>query len=402
MRNSGKLKKEQILCIAAGLALAAGMYFSQKDQTVFIREGNAVYVQRPAPDEAEDSREILINGEKVSLSVSARKRTLQEAEALCDRLAEALPEQILAENEGTDPVTKDLELKTTYTGFPGVRVTWEQEASGVIDTKGKLCAEAVTEPVETSLCCRLSVECAEGKYERKLEIPVTVQPQEEGASAEGIRALLAKANEKDPEKERMALPLEENGLSLTYAEVADRTPLIFLFLGLVSAVLLGLRPKEEEKKRKKERENELLLDYSEVVSKLMIYTGAGLTTRNAFLKLASENDKTGRAVYRELQRTAADLNHGMPEGEAYTLFAGRCGPGCYMRLASLLERSIRTGGIAVRSELELEMGEAFEQRKNTAARLGEEAGTKMVVPLMMSLAAVLLVTAVPAILKMNG
>ena len=81
MRNSGKLKKEQILCIAAGLALAAGMYFSQKDQTVLIREGNAVYVQRPAPDEAEDSREILVNGEKVSLSVSARKRTLQEAEA---------------------------------------------------------------------------------------------------------------------------------------------------------------------------------------------------------------------------------------------------------------------------------------------------------------------------------
>ena len=46
------------------------------------------------------------------------------------------------------------------------------------------------------------------------------------------------------------------------------------------------------------------------------------------------------------------------------------------------------------------MQEAFEQRKNMAKRQGEEAVTKLMLPLGLSLIAVLIITAVPAMLTM--
>ena len=46
--------------------------------------------------------------------------------------------------------------------------------------------------------------------------------------------------------------------------------------------------------------------------------------------------------------------------------------------------------------LELEMEDAFEQRKTTARRLGEEAGTKLLLPLFIMLGIVMIIVIVPA------
>ncbi len=47
--------------------------------------------------------------------------------------------------------------------------------------------------------------------------------------------------------------------------------------------------------------------------------------------------------------------------------------------------------------LELEMNDAFEQRKTTAKRLGEEAGTKLLLPLFLLLGIVMVIVIVPAL-----
>ena len=46
--------------------------------------------------------------------------------------------------------------------------------------------------------------------------------------------------------------------------------------------------------------------------------------------------------------------------------------------------------------LELEAEEAFEERKSMARKLGEEAGTKMLFPMILMLGAVMLILAFPA------
>ncbi|MFR1059968.1 MAG: hypothetical protein ACLSEY_05695 [Enterocloster sp.] len=61
-----------------------------------------------------------------------------------------------------------------------------------------------------------------------------------------------------------------------------------------------------------------------------------------------------------------------------------------------LEQNRKNGSRNLRERLRLEMAEAFEERKHQARRLGEEAGTKLLVPLFLLLAVVMVMIAVPA------
>ncbi len=51
--------------------------------------------------------------------------------------------------------------------------------------------------------------------------------------------------------------------------------------------------------------------------------------------------------------------------------------------------------------LEIETKEAFEERKNQAKRYGEEAGTKLLIPMIMILLVVMIVIMYPALVNFN-
>ena len=73
-----------------------------------------------------------------------------------------------------------------------------------------------------------------------------------------------------------------------------------------------------------------------------------------------------------------------------------------MRSAAVHEafRAFRTepenGSKNLRETLRLEMAEAFEQRKHQARRMGEKAGTKLLVPLFLLLGVVMVTIMLPA------
>ena len=62
---------------------------------------------------------------------------------------------------------------------------------------------------------------------------------------------------------------------------------------------------------------------------------------------------------------------------------------------------MRKGTKGLTDLLKKEAREAFEDRKNEARRLGEEAGTKLLGPMFMMLAVVLLIIVVPAFLTVQ-
>ena len=90
----------------------------------------------------------------------------------------------------------------------------------------------------------------------------------------------------------------------------------------------------------------------------------------------------------------------MAEQKAYSDFAGRCSLSSYLKLVSLLEQNRKTGDSRLRLALLQEAREAFDQRKNTARQLGEEAGTKLMLPLIISLITVMITVAVPAMMTL--
>lgn len=394
-----KITREQILCVAAGLLLSAAS-FVQREDFLLENDDGSYRIERPDYGNAAEDHELFYETEtgreKITVSVSSRMYSAEESEALFEQMIEPATAAMLSVNTDITEITEDLSFVSSLPGYPGITVSWKSDDPVHIGTGGEILNDDVSEP----LCAVVKVTFSSETLTKTYEIPVIICPDNDEGSAsekEGIEELIFKADKENGTERFMVLPEALYGRRLKYSEPFDASPLILLAMGVVSALLLRLKPVEDEKKRKKERENELLLDYSDIVSKLIVYIGAGLTVRNAWEKLASEHEGEKRAVYSEIAIAASELKNGETENRVYLKFAKRCGLRCYTRLASLLDQNSKTGDDALLTALELEMDEAFEQRKNTARRLGEEAGTKLILPLMMLLVTVLVMVASPAL-----
>lgn len=62
----------------------------------------------------------------------------------------------------------------------------------------------------------------------------------------------------------------------------------------------------------------------------------------------------------------------------------------------MLSQNLRKGSRGITDLLAREAEEAFEDRKNMAKKLGEEAGTKLMIPMFIMLAVVFVIVTVPA------
>lgn len=118
-----------------------------------------------------------------------------------------------------------------------------------------------------------------------------------------------------------------------------------------------------------------------------------------YQKLMDDGRQKPRYAYQEMYETSCQMRGGVPEGKAFMEFGRRIGLQQYMKLGSLLEQNRKNGSKNLRDTLKVEMAEAFEQRKHQARRLGEEAGTKLLLPLFMMLSIVMVMIAVPALME---
>jgi hypothetical protein len=97
--------------------------------------------------------------------------------------------------------------------------------------------------------------------------------------------------------------------------------------------------------------------------------------------------------------TCNAIRDGESESSAYRKFAERVGLGSYQRLVRILIQNLQTGSRGLCQLLEQESQNALEERKALARKLGEEAGTKMLLPLMMMLGIVIAIIMVPAMMS---
>ena len=234
------------------------------------------------------------------------------------------------------------------------------------------------------------------------------QLSEEQRLLSALTQSLSDSNESAMNEALLQLPAELLGRHLSYSEKADRSYLVFPFLGVAAAAAIYMQRGAKLKEERKKREAQLLLDYSELVSKLIVYLGAGFTVRNAFEQILTHFDALvangqheNRCLYDELRILSRQLSRSIPESTVYADFARRINLKPYTKLISLIEQNRKNGSKNLRTLLSLEMEDAFEQRKTTAKRLGEEAGTRLLLPLFLQLGIIMAIVVVPAMTSLS-
>ena len=242
-------------------------------------------------------------------------------------------------------------------------------------------------------------ETEETEVEPEQEVNETEQRQKE------LREIIEEYNQQKQDPDYYYLPDSWDGQTLKWQKPGESTGTLLAALALFAAVVLMLKKAREQQEEMAKRAEQLLMDYPSLIMKFTLLIQAGMTVRRAFQKISSDYlrncPKEGRYAYEDVTTTCHEMDSGVTEAEGYENFGRRCDLQIYIRLGALLSQNLRKGTKGLSELLKLESIQAFEERKARAKRLGEEAGTKLLLPMFLMLAVVLIIVIVPAFLTMQ-
>ncbi len=413
-RRNGRQWRVSLLMVAGSAALYAALRLVPGGQGILSEDGK---ILREGYGGENREYQVFVKGleeEAVPLivPVGARIYTREEAQKAFSRIMENIAEQIRGDNPSLMEVRSDLALPSQIQEA-GVRLRWSVSDPEYMDTSGRICREA-GQSRELILSVQLSAEVTEeetGRYYENYEIPIRLLPPEQTVQEKRREALIDQLHMQDEEQqaqEWLELPSVFDGHALSYEVKEQNGYEAILLLGILAAVLWWAKEQTGDRERQKKREKELLLDYADVLSKLIVLIGAGLTIRNAWERIVHDYEAAKaqgrqkvRAAYEEMSETCGQMQRGVSEGKAYRDFGRRCRLRPYLKLSSLLEQNRKAGTKNLRAMLQTEMADALEQRKSLARRLGEEAGTRLLMPLFLMLGIIMVMIMVPAMMTMG-
>lgn len=288
-----------------------------------------------------------------------------------------------------------------------VSAEWEFDPYGYVTMDGGIVYDEIG---RDGVLINATVSLVCGEYEMEYSFPFRIEEKKlskEEVVLQGLSEWISKQMELEG-VESIELPSEVAGYKLTWSEKKDRLAIKVLFLEMVAVLMIAIANKKKLEKEEKERLQRLEEDYPDIVNQLVVLLGAGMTMRQAWAKISSQyEDKRRnemlekREAYEEIYYMNRRILEGENERIVYQDFVDRTNAMCYRRLIRLLLNNLEKGSKGLCNLLEEECEEAFEQRILAAKAKGEEASTKMLVPLMIMMVLVMAIVLLPAIISFS-
>ena len=356
-------------------------------------------------------RELLVSSEgeepeTLTVLVEPRRLSGEESRELLTQTAEQMEAFILGDNPSLEEVRTDLKLAGQIPGLP-IEVDWELDSYEVLNLDGSIRRENLKEEGSiVELTAYLVCNGEETVYRACAKVlPPVLSAQEQ--FAQELKTELEDLQNKSSEKDRKELPIWVKCKKLIWKEKKQSSALCLLLLTLSGIAVLYTAKDRELARRAKERECQMRRDYGRIVSKLVLLMGAGAAIRTAwelvvrdYQKKRENGQEELRYAYEEMALACREMQNGTAEIKAYENFGFRCRVPCYMKLSVLLEQNLRKGSRGLTALLKAEVQEALEQRKEQAVCTGEEAATKLLVPMILMLIVVMVLILVPAGMSM--
>lgn len=332
-----------------------------------------------------------------SLTVEAIAPTKEEADRLFD-------ETILIIEEDFKEVKTKAPLKESYLEDK-VEAKWRFLPYGIIDEKGEVKSEKLLEDI-TWVQAEVALQCGNYKREYTFSFPLEKpKPTEQEAMLLQVEKEIASQMEEEGTA-GIVLPTKINGKTIKWSKHKEYiTPKILLLEGIAAVMVYFLSIKKKKEDFKK-RISEMEEDYPDLVSQLALLLSAGMTTRQAWNRIANlyhfkrkSNIVKEKEVYEGIVRMNRLLSEGESERTVYQKFSEEIPAGCYRKLMRILVGNLEKGAQGISRRLEEESQFSFEQKINIAKKKGEEASTRMMLPLMIMMLIVMGVVILPAMLE---
>ena len=264
------------------------------------------------PDSGEIMYELeVIQGEsidEIQVYVGERVLTDEELELVFAQAEKLLEERFLGENEGMDMIENPVNLINTLPEYD-MQVRWYIEDREVIDYWGNIYQgndEKATRVIATLVYEKEAGEGVEKSREYIYEPKVRPYSEKQLHNME-IMEIFDTADENSANRDSVILPQSHNGKRLQYRIKKENAVFRFiLIIPLIIAVVI-IEKRSMKANRKKKLQEELTREYPEIISKLSLLTGAGMTPYNALKRIAA--DGNGEA-YRRLAAVVGNIQSG--------------------------------------------------------------------------------------------
>ena len=348
-------------------------------------------------------------GEEIPFHIQVKEQLYSEAqiEEFFKDARERIPNEILGENKSLEKIWTDLELMDQLEENPAA-IAWETSNGEYITPYGE---RTDKELEEDALDMEITATLTLQDMEERVTFPIRLvrkELNEEEAFLNQVKEEIEQRQEESRTEAAFELPKDIDGVSLTWFKENTMSVGGIFFLIVLAAGLVYWKEEKDIEKQEKLRKEQMMLDYPDIVSKLTLLLGAGISLQRAWEKMIREylqkrekKQIKERFIYEEMAFAYREMENGVSIQAALNHFGVRCDLPVYLKFSTLLAQNVRRGNRGLVESLQKESEEAFEERKAMAKMLGEQASTKLLLPMFLMLFMVLVVIMVPAFLSFS-
>ncbi|MDO4553945.1 MAG: type II secretion system F family protein [Lachnospiraceae bacterium] len=368
----------------------------------------SIQIERNDYGDGERTETVYQNGkEAIEFDVGEQEYGEEELEEAFKTGFETLKKEMLGENTSSSEVRSSLKLLTEAPG--GLKAEWVSGNPDIIGEDGTLYNEDWDEKrkelVDLTLLLSYGSKIESQEYHLYVQAPILSANEK---LQKKIRDTITGTEEKTRTQKTFTLPSVIEGIQIERTQSAKQR-IIILFLIVILFILMFYLKHTKLKERIEKRQQEVLEDYPGIVNQLVLYLGAGMNLKAAFEKMSDQYQqdrqsgrKEFRYAYQELYVMMNQLKTGTSERMAYEQYAKRMGENCYLRLMTLVVQNLQKGTLGLLKALSEEEESAFAKRLDRARKKGEEAGTRLLFPMLLLLVVVMAVVMLPAVFQFQS
>ena len=357
MKNRKSEKQGQSLYRKMGkvfalFAVLAGAALIQESMNPVLKQGNVL--ERQAYGDGNYDAELIWEipekelEQELSVHVAEQGLTKEEQQALLTAAEQEIAETFPGENESVDEIRKDVCIQSQYQDGQ-VTADWSFDSYQYVDLEGHVMNDSLEEEeILVKAVVELGCDSQTLEYQFFFQICPKIYSEKEKINNK-LKQELIKKNEKTNDS-TLILPESIDDQTIIWKEKSERMPLKLLFLGMIAAGCVPLVEKSRKQEEEKRRKEKLQSEYPELVSKLTILLGAGMTLFSAWNKITTNysNKRKNNTIpihplYEEMLITCHEIESGVGEARAYERFGERCGLHRYRKFCSLLVQNLRKG-----------------------------------------------------------
>lgn len=375
-------------------------------------------IRRPSQGEVSFQKDLIaiasFEGREVqketSIFVAPAELTEQEKRQKLKEYMRNLPQLILGENSGLNRIASDVFLPDEDADTD-IMVEWISDHPGLIDEKGHLDSLSAREGGTVNLTAILSFY----PLEEEITIPLIVPPSEakdhtraiESRVVSIVESLELSMNATSTTDDFYHLPLTAgDGISIRWKQGGRGDNGSYLLITLMLLLLVVFSRRYVGIKRKAlATSKSMIADFPDLLFKLVLLLNAGMVTESSIRKIAYDYERTrDHTRVKPLYEGLVELNKRISETNSSLILELRelafmSGIRELSRFARIVEDNLNKGSTLV-EKLEGEVAILWMSRKKRAEEKARLAETKLTLPLLLLLAAMIIITTAPVLITM--